>query len=137
MEKLAGNTEVGIPTVVEQDMHSWLRSHAALVIPLMGIGTVVLARGAGITWSEAGAYAAAMATAFRIVRELGKAITPSAVLTVSCLPRPLVKALLWAMSRTTTLRDLGVLGSAEPRMLIDMMTAAAPGETAMLLAIRP
>jgi hypothetical protein len=26
---------------------------------------------------------------------------------------------------------------AEPRMLIDMMTAAAPGKTAALLAIRP
>lgn len=130
-------TDAGIPTVVEQDMHSWLRSHAALVIPLMAIGTVVLQRGAGISWREAGAYAAAMETAFRIVRELGNAVTPSAVLTVSRLPRALVKALLWAMSRTRTLRDLGVLGPAESRMLIDMMTAAAPGKTAALLAIRP
>jgi len=130
-------TDAGIPTVVERDMHSWLRSHAALVIPLMAIGTVVVRRGAGISWREAGAYAAAMDTAFRIVRELGNAITPSMVLTVSRLPQALVKALLWAMSRTTTLRDLGRLGPTEARMLIDMMTTAAPGKTAALLAIRP
>ncbi len=56
---------------------------------------------------------------------------------MSRLPRALVTALLWAMSRTKMLRDLGVLGPAESRMLIDMMTAAAPGKTATLLAIRP
>lgn len=44
---------------------------------------------------------------------------------------------LWAMSRTQTQQDLGVLGPAEARMLIDMITAAAPGKTGALLAIRP
>jgi hypothetical protein len=39
--------------------------------------------------------------------------------------------------RAKMLRDLGMLGPAEPRMLIDMITAAAPGKTAALLAIRP
>ena len=130
-------TDAGIPTVVEPDMHAWLRSHAAMVIPLMAIGTVVLPRGAGISWREAGLYAAAMATGFDIVRELGNAITPSVLATSSRLPRPLIRAVLWAMSRTTMLRELGMLGPAEARMLIDMMTAAAPGKTSALLAIRP
>jgi 2-dehydropantoate 2-reductase len=130
-------SDAGIPTVVEADMQSWLRSHAALVIPLMAIGTVVHARGAGISWSEAGAYAEALDAGFRIVREVGNAVTPSMLRTLSGLPRSIVAALLWAMSRTRTLRDLGALGAAEPRMLIDMMTAAAPGKTAALLAIRP
>jgi hypothetical protein len=35
------------------------------------------------------------------------------------------------------MRDLGALGPAEARMLIDMMTAEAKGKTAALLAIRP
>lgn len=130
-------TDAGIPTVVEEDMHGWLRSHAALVIPLMAIGTVVFQRGAGISWGEADKYAEAMKAAFRIVRELGHAITPSGVRTLSRLPRSLVRGLLWAGSRTRMLRDLGALGPAEARMLIDMMTAAAPGKTAALLAIRP
>ena len=107
-------TEAGIPAVVEPDMQSWLRSHAAMVMPLMAIGVVVRARGAGISWSEAGAYAAATKTAFGIVRELGNAITPSVVLTLSRLPEPLIKAILWAMSRSKMLRDLGELGPPSP-----------------------
>lgn len=130
-------TDAGIPTVVDEDMHAWLRSHAALVIPLMAIGTVVFQRGAGISWREAGTYAAAMEAAFRIVRELGHSVAPSFLRALSRLPRSLTHAVLWAMSRTKMLRDLGALGPAESRMLIDMMTAAAPGKTAALLTIRP
>lgn len=130
-------TEAGIPAVFEADMHSWLRSHAALVIPLMSMGTVVHARGAGVSWREAGRYAAAMAAGFRVVRELGHPVLPSFVAALAHLPRPLVTALLWSMSRTGMIRDLGVLGPAEARMLVDMMTAAAPGRTAELLAVRP
>ncbi|APR74743.1 2-dehydropantoate 2-reductase [Minicystis rosea] len=130
-------TDAGIPTVVDEDMHAWLRSHAALVIPLMAIGTVVAERRAGISWREASTYAEAMEIAFRIVRELGHTIAPSALRTLSRLPRSIIQAVLWAMSRTRMLRELGELGTAEPRMLIDMMTAAAPGKTAALLAIRP
>lgn len=130
-------TTAGIPTEVEPDMHTWLRSHAALVAPLMAIGTLVARRGAGVSWREADAYAHAMAAGFAVVRGLGHAITPAAVHTLSRLPRLLTRALLWAMSRTRMLRELGQLGAAEPRMLIDMMTAAAPGQTAALLAVRP
>jgi 2-dehydropantoate 2-reductase len=130
-------TDAGIPTVVEEDMHAWLRSHAALVIPLMAIGTVVVRRGAGISWREAGSYAEAMDVGFRIVRDFGHSLAPSFVRTLSRLPRALLQGLLWAMSRTKMLRELGELGPAEARMLIDMMTAAAPGKTAALLAVRP
>lgn len=130
-------TAAGISTVVEPDMHSWLRSHAAFVAPLMALGTVSLARGAGVSWREAGTYADAMRSAFHVVRELGNPIVPALVHHLSRLPRPITTALLWAMSRTQMQRDLGALGPAEPRMLIDMMTAAAPGKTAALLAIRP
>jgi 2-dehydropantoate 2-reductase len=130
-------TEAGIPAEVDGDMHAWLRSHAALVVPLMAMSTVVVQRGAGVSWREAGAYAEAMEVGFRIVRELGHTITPSSVRTLSGLPRPIARAALWGMSRTKMVRDLGALGPAEARMLIDMMTAAAPGKTAALLAIRP
>ncbi len=43
----------------------------------------------------------------------------------------------WAMSRTAMLRDLGKLGPAEPRLLIDMIAAAVPAAGPPLLAIRP
>ncbi len=129
--------EAGVPTVVEPDMHGWLRSHAALVVPLMAIGTVVLARGGGVSWREAGAYAAAMREGFAVVRALGHTIAPAILRALARTPRGVLRALLWAMSRTTMLRELGVLGPGEARMLVDMMTAAAPGRTRALLAVRP
>lgn len=130
-------TTAGIPTVVDEDMHAWLRSHAALVVPLMASATVVAQRGAGVSWREARTYADAMEAGFRIVRELGHALSPSAVRVLSRLPTSVVAALVWAMSRTRIHRDLGALGPAEARMLIDMMSAAAPGKAGALLAIRP
>lgn len=129
--------DAGIPTVVEADMHGWLRSHAALVAPLMSIGVLVHARGAGVTWAEARRHARAYAAGFAIVRSLGHAILPRSVAVLAACPRAIVTALLWMMSRTKMLRDLGRLGTAEPRMLIDMMGAAAPGLAAPLVAIRP
>jgi 2-dehydropantoate 2-reductase len=127
----------GIPTVVERDMHGWLRSHAALVAPLMSIGVKVHARGGGITWREAAAHASAWAAGFAVVRGLGHEVRPKSLGRLARLPGGLVTALLWAMSRTKTLGDLGALGSAEPRMLIDMMSAKAPELAAPLVAIRP
>lgn len=127
----------GIPTVVEPDMHGWLRTHAAAVAPLMALGVISFARGAGVSWSEAGAYTAAFQAGFGIVRALGHEPRPAVLGTLSRLPRVVVTAMLWAMSRTKMSRDLGALGSAEPRMLIDMMSAAAPRLAAPLRAIRP
>lgn len=130
-------SSAGIPTMVERDMHGWLRSHAALVAPLMSIGVTVHARGYGITWREAAAQARAFAAGIAIVRALGHAVLPSSVAMFAGMPRVLVAALLWAMSRTKMLRDLGALGSAEPRMLIDQMSATLPQLAAPLLAVRP
>ncbi|WP_437799930.1 ketopantoate reductase family protein [Sorangium sp. So ce693] len=127
----------GVPTVVERDMQSWLRSHAAMVAPLMSIGVIVHARGAGVTWEEAATHARAFAAGFEIVRAHGNAILPTAIGVSARLPRVVVTALLWMMSRTKMSSDLGRLGAAEPRMLIDMMNTAAPQLAAPLLAIRP
>lgn len=130
-------SDAGIKSVTELDMHGWLRAHAALVIPLMASATVAVSRGSGITWAEARAYAKALSEAFRIVRELGHVIKPAMVAALSRLPQVVTAFLIWAMSRTEMQRELGMLGPAEARMLVDMMTTAAPGQTEALLAIRP
>ena len=129
--------DAGIPTVVEPDMHGWLRAHAAGVASFMALGVLSLARGAGVTWGEAGAHAAAFHAGFGIVRALGHVIRPPVLGVLSRLPRVVVTAAFWALSRTKIARDLGALGTAEPRMLIDMMSAAAPQLAAPLRAIRP
>jgi 2-dehydropantoate 2-reductase len=127
----------GIPTVVDDDMQSWLRSHAAMVAPLMAIGVLAFARGAGISWHEASTHADAFVAGMRIVRTMGNDVRPGAVALFARLPHFIVTSMLWAMSRTKMLRELGALGNAEPRMLIDMMRNAAPNLAAPLVAIRP
>lgn len=127
----------GIPTVVEPDMQSWLRTHAAMVAPLMSIGVIAHARRRGVTWAEARAHAYALRTGFDLVQVMGNVWVPKNLGTLSRLPRVVQTLLLWAMSRTTMIRELGALGTTEPRMLIDMMTAARPELAAPLVAIRP
>ena len=130
-------TAAGIPTVVDDDMQSWLRSHAAMVYPLMAIGVLSFARSAGISWREAGLHAEALFAGLHIVRALGNSVRPPVVAALPRIPRVVLAALLWLMSRTTMSRRLGKLGRAEPRMLADMMAAALPARAAPLEAVRP
>ncbi|MBN8613801.1 MAG: ketopantoate reductase family protein [Deltaproteobacteria bacterium] len=129
-------SDAGIPSVVEKDMHGWLRSHAALVAPLMSMSTVAVQRGS-ITFAEARRYARAMKEGFVLVRRLGHRLLPWSVALVGAFPREVIASLLWLASRTKVLHDLGRLGTTEPRMLIDTMSRLAPAETRALVAIRP
>lgn len=130
-------TAAGIPTVVDDDMQSWLRSHAAMVYPLMAIGVLSFSRGTGISWREAVLHAEAFFAGMRIVRAMGNDVRPKVLAWAARLPRFIAAQLLWLMSRTKMLRELGELGSAEPRMLGDMMTAAKPELAVPLAAVRP
>lgn len=127
----------GIPTTIETDMQSWLRTHAAMVAPLMSVGVIAHTQRRGVTWAEGRAHAHAFRAGFDLVHAVGNAWVPKSLGTLSRLPQVLLTLLLWAMSRTTMIRELGALGTTEPRMLIDMMTAARPELAAPLVAIRP
>ncbi len=129
-------SDAGIPTAVETSMHAWLRTHAALVAPMMAVGVISHARGR-ITWREAVAHAEAFSAGFRLVRALGHTPTPAVFGALARLPRAVIATLLWALARTRMSRDLGALGTTEPRMLIDRMSEAAPALAGPLRAIRP
>jgi 2-dehydropantoate 2-reductase len=73
----------------------------------------------------------------RIVRAMGNEVRPRVIAQLERLPHIILTALLWLMSRTKMSRDLGALGTAEPRMLADMMSVAAPQLAAPIIAIRP
>ncbi|XYH98003.1 ketopantoate reductase family protein [Sorangium sp. So ce1128] len=130
-------TDAGIPAVVQSDMESWLRTHAAFVVPAMVATVAAHARQAGVSWTEAMNLARAMDEGFRLVRQLGNTITPAPMATLSRLPAPAMAAFLWTLSRIEAVRRTGAAGPGEPRALIDAMAAAAPGQTPALLAIRP
>ncbi|MBL8954157.1 MAG: NAD(P)-binding domain-containing protein [Myxococcaceae bacterium] len=126
-----------LPSVVEPDMQSFLRTHAAFVIPLMASGVVVHGRGAGITWAESKRYAQATRRGGAVVKKLGDRLVPSAIGVLLKLPLPLLTFLLFFMNKTKVQRELGSFGPGEVRELIDGMQALAPGEVPELLAIRP
>ncbi|WP_437335029.1 ketopantoate reductase family protein [Sorangium sp. So ce394] len=130
-------TDAGIPAVVEPDMESWLRTHAALVAPVMVAVVTAHARKAGVSWTEAMDLARALEEGLRLVRQLGNTLTPAPIAALSRLPTPAAAALVWTLSRVEPLRKTGAAGPGEPRALIDAMAAAAPGQTPALLAIRP
>jgi 2-dehydropantoate 2-reductase len=131
-------TDAGIPAVVEPAMESWLRTHAVLVAPMMVVNIKAHARQAGASWREASSAARAMNEGFGLVRRLGNTLTPAPMAMLSRLPTPVVAALLWSLSRVAIIRKAaGAAGPSEPRTLIDAMSAAAPGQTPALLAIRP
>jgi 2-dehydropantoate 2-reductase len=130
-------TDAGIPTVTHADMESWLRTHAAMIVPFMIAASSAHARGAGVPWSQAMTLARAMDEGFRMVVRLGNTLTPDSMVTLSRLPVPALAALLWTATRVPSIRRSGAAGSAEPRALIDAMSAAAPGQIPTLLAVRP
>lgn len=130
-------TEAGIPAVVHPDMESWLRTHAALVVPVMIAAGLSHTRGAGVSWTEARELARAMAEGFALVRRLGNTITPAPMPALAALPTPVLASMLWTASRLPAIRKSGAAGPGEPRTLIDAMSAAAPGQIPALLAVRP
>ena len=131
-------SDAGIPATVQPDMDSWLRTHAALVVPLAIAGITARRRGRGITRDDAVKLASAMDEAFRLVRGLGNSITPASIAVLSRLPVPLLAALLWALSRLRVfVSTIAAVPADEPRALIDEMSAVRPGGTPALLAVRP
>lgn len=131
-------TEAGIPAAVDQDMESWLRTHAAMVVPVIIAGSTALRRGTGISRSEAVGLARAMKEGFQLVRHLGNSVTPAPIAVISRSPVPAVATLLWVLSRLDVFtRTVAVASNDEARMLIDEMASTAPGRAPALLAVRP
>lgn len=130
-------SDAGIPTVVDDDMQSWLRTHAAMVFPMMATGVRSFTRGHGLSFGESLEHADAFRAGFQIVRAMGNSIRPKALGSLASFPRWVTAALLWALSRTKLLRELGELGTAEPRMLADMMAKAQPALAEPIVRVRP
>jgi 2-dehydropantoate 2-reductase len=123
--------------VFEPDMQSWLRSHAAMVIPMMSSGVVVHGRNAGLTWGEARRYGRVMQEGAAVVRKLGNKPTPGPIAMLLRLPLPLLTLMMWLANKSKVQRELGSMGPGEVRQLIDGMQALAPGEAPEMLALRP
>ena len=130
-------TQAGIPTDVEPEMQSWLRTHAVIIATLAALGVTARRRGAGLRFDEARAYARALREGLDLVEALGERILPPGMVLLRVLPLDAVATALFLLSRSGLVRALGVVGADEPRALVDAMLAAAPGALPALSAIRP
>jgi 2-dehydropantoate 2-reductase len=128
-------TKAGIQSVVHPDMESWLRTHAAFIVPYMIGVRIAWERNGGLTWSEAWRLANGMDEAFALVKKIGNSITPAPMVLASWLPRVLSASLLWTTTRNSKLRKNGAAGMKEPVALIESMEAIAPGQVAKLRAL--
>ncbi|QRN98506.1 NAD-binding protein [Archangium violaceum] len=130
-------SKAGIATDTQVDMHSWLRTHAALVVPVMITSFRAYERGSGLSWNESRELASGMAEGLSLVRSLGHRLTPSNVALLDKLPAPVLTLGLWLLSRNPAIVALGGKGPGEARTLIDAMVASAPTRSARLRSLRP
>ncbi len=130
-------SDAGIPATTTPDMPSWLRGHAAAVVPFMIAAAAAHRDQHGISWAFARDLASAMREAFSVVRALGHDVIPAPHAFLGRLPAPAAAAMLWAMSRSAAIQKSGAAGNAEPRALIDAMLAVAARPLPALERVRP
>ncbi|MGV9819890.1 ketopantoate reductase family protein [Nocardia xishanensis] len=131
-------SDAGIPSAAHPDMESWLRTHAAFVVPVLLAGQSAHRTGRGLDRREAAALARALREGLRLVRQLGSSITPSPMAVLGRLPISVVAALLWTATRLPVfVKTTSVAPTDELAALIDEMNSTAPQGTPALLAVRP
>jgi len=116
-----------IPTDVERDMQSWLRTHAVFVVALLGVLVPAARRGAGVPWADASRATALMNEGLLLVAKLGSRPTPTYVAMLHRAPSAVPTFLFWLLSRIPSVRRSGALvGTRELIALADAVLAAAP-----------
>ena len=126
----------GIPSAFDADMPLWLRNHAPMCIAMEAISFLGQRRGSGASWSEAATTARGVRAGYAIIRALGHAIYPKSKVTLAGLPTPALAAMLWAVSRVRSFRDLLATGVGECRALADTLADAAAGKPELSDAAR-
>jgi 2-dehydropantoate 2-reductase len=78
--------QAGLPTEVELDMNSYLRSHVAFVVPTTVAGLLTWQRRTDLTWTEASRLTGALKEGLSLVQGLGHTPKPGfvALLALSC-----------------------------------------------------
>lgn len=106
----------GIPTNLEpvELMQSWLRTHASVIIGVLGLMSRAAARNGGVSWAEASLAARAVNAAFGVVLRAGDRLTPAPLAAIHAMPNAVLAAILWALSKSSTMRERAVsLGTRE------------------------
>jgi hypothetical protein len=82
-------------------------------------------RGGGASWSESMLLAGGLQESFLLIQRLGYRLYPRGKSWLSKSPTWLAAAMLWAVSRIPSFRDLLATGINECRALVDVLVANA------------
>ncbi|UAJ08771.1 ketopantoate reductase family protein [Glacieibacterium megasporae] len=131
-----------LPAVLEPDMPLWLRCHAPLCIAFQSISIAGVRRNGGASWTEALVLARGVHACFALIERLGFPVYPRSKRLMARSPAAGLAAVLWAMSRIRSFRDLLATGKSECVALVDMIAAAgagiaAPDLVARIVAMKP
>ncbi|MCX4090996.1 ketopantoate reductase family protein [Nocardia sp. alder85J] len=131
-------SDAGIPAAAHPDMQSWLRTHAAFIVPVLLAGLSAHRSGHGVDRREATVLAHALREGLGLVRRLGNTVTPGPIGVLGRLPVPMIATLLWMATRIPAfIRTSSVAPPDEPAVLIDEMISLAPQDIPALRAVRP
>ena len=119
-------TAAGLPAKLETDMPLWLRCHTPLCVAFESVSVAGQRRGGGAAWGEAMTLARGVHECFALIRALGYQIYPRGKARLDGCPAWVIAAMLWALSRVRSFRELLAGGADECRALVDVMLAAAP-----------
>ena len=132
----------GLPAVLEPDTLLWPRCHTPLCVAFESVSVAGERHGGGASWGEAAVIARGMQEGFALIKGLGYRIYPKGKVWLNRCPAWVVTAMLWAVSRVRSFRELLATAKPECCALVDAMVAAAPQakppvDTAKLLAMKP
>jgi 2-dehydropantoate 2-reductase len=112
--------EAGFPCVVHPDMESWLRSHAAMMAPLIACGLLARRSGA-LSFRDAVLASTAMREGFELVRRNSSQIAPRNMAALAAIPARAIASMLWLAFRVPGVRGSLATGGAlaEAAALLD------------------
>jgi len=114
-------TDAGLPAAMELNMEAYLKSHAAMVVPLFAAGRLILGQQQHLNWRQARALAMAWREGLSLVVSMGHKPRPGVLDILSRLPVWALSTLMWAFSRSEDVRNVGAFGATESHWLVDSM----------------
>lgn len=131
-------TAAGLPARTQPDIQSWLRTHTAVLVPMVVAAHTADQRGRGISRPAAIGLAQALHEGLHLVRTLGNRIVPRPLAVLERLPVPILAGIWWSATRVPAFRTtLRVAPASEPAALIEEMVAASPHPLPALQALSP
>jgi 2-dehydropantoate 2-reductase len=101
----------GVPTAVEPQTESWLRTHVVVVALLLSSLVLSARQNRALSWSQASEFGRAVEEGFALITDLGGSVTPSWHKVFGYFHGILIAVLLFIATRFAGLRSFG----ANPR----------------------